>query len=90
MGTSMEVSVIIAYTFGIMFLLLVGYLLIIPLKYLGKFLINIAIGVIGLIVKNFFGGFVGFSVGVNPITALIIGFLRIPGIILLVVLKYII
>lgn len=86
----MEVSVIIAYTFGIMFLLLVGYLLIIPLKYLGKFLINIAIGVIGLILINFFGGFVGFSVGVNPITALIIGFLRIPGIILLIVLKYII
>lgn len=84
-----EWSVILAYALGLVLLYLVGWILIIPLKYLVKLLINGIIGGIVLFGLNFVGGFIGFSIGINPITALVVGFLGIPGVILLLVLNYI-
>lgn len=89
MGLGIEFSVIIAFAFGLILLYLLGWLLIIPIKYLFKLIVNSIIGGVLLLIVNFLGGFIGIYVGINPVTALIAGFLGVPGVILLIVLQYI-
>jgi len=89
MGIGIELNVILAYAFGLILLYLVGWLLVVPIKIVGKMIVNGIIGGILLIIINFFGGFFGIGIGINPVTALIAGFLGIPGIILLFVVQYI-
>lgn len=85
----LDFAAIIAYALGLILLYVVGRILIIPLQLLFKLIYNGIIGGIVLIVLNFVGGYVGLHIGVNPITALLVGFLGIPGVILLLVIKYI-
>ncbi|MDD2496715.1 MAG: pro-sigmaK processing inhibitor BofA family protein [Desulfitobacteriaceae bacterium] len=61
-----------------------------PLKVVFKIIINSAIGFILLWLINTFGGLIGFFLPINIVTILITGFLGIPGIILLGVVKYLI
>lgn len=61
------------------------YLLIKLLKLPFKIIYNGIVGVIMLYATNFLGGYIGISVGINAITALIAGFLGIPGVIFLVI-----
>ena len=58
-----------------------------PIRLVMKLLINAALGFVILFVVNFFGAFFGISLGVNFINAAVAGFLGIPGVILLLVLK---
>lgn len=67
----------------------IGVLLVLPIKIIVKLVINGIIGAAALFAINVFSGLTGLSIGINPITALIAGFLGIPGIILLLFLQYI-
>ena len=58
-----------------------------PIRLILKLLINTAFGYIILFVVSFLGEFVGISLGINFINALVTGFLGIPGVILLIALK---
>lgn len=60
-----------------------------PLKFLLKILINMFLGFIGLWLINNFGGAIGFFLPINLATITTVGFLGIPGVILLVAIKYI-
>lgn len=90
MGLEIELGVILAYAAGLILLYFIGWILIIPIKYLVKLIINGVIGGILLLLVNFLGGFIGIYIAINPITAIIVGFLGVPGVILLIVLQYII
>lgn len=57
------------------------------LKWPLKILLNGIIGVIVLYVVNLIGANFNFGLAINPITALITGFLGVPGIILLAILQ---
>ena len=59
-----------------------------PLKWIFKLLLNALSGFIALILLNFVGGFFGFSLTVNFLNCLIAGFLGMPGVILLIAIKY--
>ncbi len=85
----MELTVIIAYLFGLMLLYILARLLLIPLRLAIRLLINGAIGGFLLWLVNLLGMFVGVYLPINPITALVAGFLGIPGVILLLVLRYV-
>mgnify|MGYP003016425377 CR=1 FL=1 len=85
----MGFSVILAYAFGLVLLYLIGMLLVIPIKIIGKLIINGILGGIILFVVNLVGGIFGLSIVINPLNALIVGFLGIPGIILLLILQVI-
>ena len=61
------------------------YLIIKLLKWPIKLLINGIIGIVLLYVANFIGEYLNFYITINPITALIAGFLAIPGVIFLVI-----
>ena len=58
-----------------------------PMRWLLKLLINAALGYIALFILNFFGGFIGLSLGLNFVNAVVVGFLGVPGVILLTLLK---
>lgn len=67
---------------------IIGVLLVLPIKIVVRLVINGIIGAVALFVINIFGGMIGLTIGINPITALVAGFLGIPGIILLLFLQY--
>ena len=67
----------------------VGLVLIKPIKWLAKFVINGVLGGLILAAVNFVGGFAGMYVIINPLTSLISGFLGVPGVLLVIVLQYI-
>lgn len=84
MGLGIELSVIFAYALGLILLYVIGYLLLFPFKWIIKLIYNGIIGGILLLVVNIVGKLVGFSIVINPITALVAGFLGIPGVIMLI------
>lgn len=59
-----------------------------PLKWAFKLLINAISGFIALAVLNFFGGIVGLTLTINLINCLVAGILGLPGVVLLLLLKY--
>lgn len=77
----MDMELIIYGAIGLVLLFLVINLLKWPIK----ILINGLVGIVLLYVTNYVGGYFDFSLAINAVTALIAGFLGIPGIIFLIV-----
>lgn len=74
----------------ILFLVLVSARIFVrPLRLLVKVLFNSLIGLALLVVFNFFGGMLDFTIPVNIFTILLAGFLGIPGLILLILVQLI-
>ena len=86
-GMSSDFNVILAYLFGIVLILFIGKIFLMPLKLVFKLIYNGVIGGIMLYVINLIGSHFGFVLALNPITALVAGFLGIPGVVLLVLVK---
>lgn len=80
-------NVILAYAFGILLIYLVGRMLLMPLKLIFRLIYNGAVGGLMLWLLNLAGAYIDFHIAINPATALIAGFLGIPGVILLILLK---
>ncbi len=85
----LELNIILAYAVGLILLYVLGWVLLIPLKWLVKLMWNGILGGIILFILNLIGGIWGISIGLNAFNAIIVGLLGIPGVILLLVLKYI-
>jgi inhibitor of the pro-sigma K processing machinery len=58
-----------------------------PLRWAGLLALNLVIGAILLFFTNLVGEMADFELPINPITALLAGFLRIPGLLALIVIK---
>ena len=86
----MEANVIIAYVFGLVLLYVMARILFIPLKYVGRLLINAGVGLLLLALFNLVGGYFDLYIPLNPVTALVAGFLGVPGVVLLVLLRHVI
>ena len=84
-----DANTLMAYLFGIILLYICIKVLFVPLKYMGKLIINAVVGGAALWVLNVFGGVLGIQIGINIVTALAVGLLGIPGVLLLLVLQYI-
>lgn len=74
----MNLDVIIASIVGVLLL----YMLLKILKLPIKILINGIVGMVTLNIINYFGAYIGITLVVNIWTALISGFLGLPGVIL--------
>lgn len=83
-----DIFTILAVFLAIGAIYIIGMLLVVPIKIVIKFIINGIIGAVVLFFLNIFGGFIGITIAINPITALIAGFLGIPGVLLLLFLQY--
>lgn len=74
------------YLLGLLLLIVVGKILVIPIKTIMKLIGNGIAGGITLIIFNVLGSFVGLYLEITPINALLVGLLGVPGVILLLIL----
>lgn len=84
-----DFAAILAYAFGLLLLYVIARILIMPLRIVLKLVYNALIGGIVLLILNFIGGYAGLHIALNPVTAVITGFLGVPGVIMLIIIKYI-
>lgn len=89
MGLGLSFEVVLFFALGLVVLYLVGWLLVAPLKFILKLILNGILGGIALFLLNLVGGLFGVTIGLNPWTALIVGILGLPGVVLLYILKLI-
>jgi inhibitor of the pro-sigma K processing machinery len=76
---------ILAFLLGLVLLYIIGMLLVVPIRLLIKLLINGLIGGVILFLFNLIGGIFGLAIAINPLNALIVGILGIPGVVLLLI-----
>lgn len=84
----MEVQVVAAYVFGLLLLYLIARVLVLPVRIVLRLVYNALVGALLLAFVNFVGYIIGIYLPVNPVTALVAGFLGIPGVVLLIALQY--
>jgi inhibitor of the pro-sigma K processing machinery len=81
----MPIHIIAAYAVGILLILLFGRILVIPLKILLQLVYNGLIGGLALWLVNLIGAQMGFVLPINVWTALFVGILGLPGVLILIV-----
>ena len=74
---------------AVIVLLIAKFVLNVNLKRLIELIINIVLGIVILWLLNKFGGSLGIAIPINIITALVVGILGVPGVIILVLLNLI-
>ena len=60
-----------------------------PLKLLAKAALHAAVGFVALFVLNFLGSWIGVTLEMNLLNALIAGILGVPGVLILLIVKYV-
>lgn len=80
-------ELIVSFAAGLALICLTGYLLLAPMKLLWRLLAGGILGAIALMLVNLIGAAFGFSVAVNPFTAMAVGFLGLPGAALVIILN---
>ena len=85
---SIDYRMLLAYLIGIILLYFLGRLFLVPLKIILKLVYNALIGGVVLLAINFVGNMFGYHIAFNILTALTVGFLGVPGIVLLILLKF--
>ena len=59
-----------------------------PIRWIFRLLLNTGIGFLGLFLLSFAGSFLGITLGINLINAVVVGALGLPGLILLLLLRW--
>ena len=72
-------ELILSFAIGLGLLCLIGQLLLVPMRFLWRLLAGGVLGALALMAVNLLGSLAGFSVAVNPFTAMAVGFLGLPG-----------
>lgn len=85
----LELNIILAYAVGLILLYAFGWILVFPIKWILRLIWNSIIGGILIFAINLIGGFWGISLAINPFSAVAVGILGIPGVVLLLLLKYV-
>lgn len=84
----MELNSVIVYIACIIFLFLIGKFLVLPLKSIAKLIGNSILGGVLIFIINAIGSIWEFHIGLNIGTAIVTGILGIPGVVLLIFLKF--
>ena len=80
-------ELVVSFGIGLTLLCLIGYLLLVPRRFMWRLLAGGVLGALTLWAVNLLGRLTGFSVAVNPFTAMAMGFLGLPGAALVVALQ---
>lgn len=86
----MDFTMILPILIGVGILFIVLKLLALPMKLIIKLVINGIVGGILIFVVNLIGANFGFMIDLNWITALIVGILGVPGVVIVAILQFII
>lgn len=76
----------IAYALGLAALYFIGWLLLVPFRFLSRLLLNALFGGLLLVALSIMGHLLHVEVAINGITALCAGFLGVPGAVLVALL----
>ena len=86
MGLNIDFTIVLFFALGLVLLYALGWLLLVPFKKLMRFVYNALVGGAVLVLCTILGPSIGLNIVINPITALITGFLGVPGAILAIIL----
>ncbi len=79
---------IILYAAAGIAVLIVMRIFTLPIRWIFRLLLNTALGFVGLFLANWLGSYIGISLGINLINALVVGSLGLPGLVLLLLLRW--
>jgi inhibitor of the pro-sigma K processing machinery len=82
-----DINVVVAVVFGLIVLYFVLKMLAVPARFLLRLLSYGALGSLLLLFFNVFAGHLGVQIGINAVTALIVGYLGGPGLVMLVLVQ---
>ena len=74
---------------AIVFVALLVKVLSAPIRWIFKMLLNAVLGFVVLFLFNFFGDYIGLSIPINTVSALVTGIFGVPGVIVLALLQFI-
>ena len=80
-------ELVASFVIGLGLLCLIGYLLLVPMRFMWRLVAGCVLGALALLLVNAFGVLVGFRVEINPFTAMAVGFLGLPGAAMVVALQ---
>ena len=80
-------ELVASFGIGLILLCLIGYLRLVPRRCMWRLVAGGVMGALALWAGSLVGALVGFSVGINPFTAMSVGFLGLPGAALVVALR---
>ena len=87
METNLEVGILLGYAFGILLLYLIGYVLLVPVRIIGKLLLSSLLGGASILLLNLFGDRLDLHIPFNLLTAVTVGILGLPGAVMLLFLE---
>lgn len=85
----MNISLILPFIIGVAILFVILKILSLPMKLIIKLVINGLIGGLIIVLINLIGANFGFVIDLTWITALIVGILGVPGVIIVAILQFI-
>lgn len=80
-------EMILSFSLGLAVIAMLGYLLLVPRRFLWRMAAGAVIGGVMLLMINAAADITGYTVPVNPLTALTAGFLGLPGALLVIMLS---
>lgn len=83
---NMDIKMFLTYVACIVGIMIIGRIFIVPIKTIVKLVINSILGALLLYIINLIGEIWGIHIGINFVTAIIVGILGIPGATLLTIL----
>jgi inhibitor of the pro-sigma K processing machinery len=85
MSIGLEVSVFLAYAFGMLMVYILGRFLLFPLKWILWGIASSLCGGVVIMIINLLGDVYGILIPLNMITAAIVGVLGLPGLVMIAV-----
>ena len=80
-------SVAVGYILGLMIIFVLARICLKPIKFIIKLLLNSVLGAAALFIINTIGTIAGIHIGINAVTAVAVGILGLPAIILILLLQ---
>ncbi len=90
MGLGINMLEVLIFALGLITIYAIGWLLLVPLKFLLKAVSSSLLGAAVLLLINALGGIFSVTIAINPLSAFIAGYFGLPGIILILIIKLII
>ena len=80
-------SVAVGYILGLLIIFVLGRILLKPIKFIIKILLNSVFGGLFLLLVNTLGSFFNIHIGINALTAVLVGILGVPAVIAMLILQ---
>ena len=84
-----DLTVVLMIAAAVLLLMLFIRIIRLPLKWMFKGLLHAAVGFVALFIFNFLGSWINVELELNLFNALITGIFGVPGVIILLIIKYI-